>query len=404
MQKSLNWVILLNITVLKHDCLLLKIFTVFSVFFLFFSGSSYREETAEPEHVPAAQVIEHFGFDFEFNPGHGTLEIKYLKNSILFLIGTNEVFINSRVEFMRDRAFLKDDQVLIPSDGVDMVIIHLVRKKLPWVYSNGIFTVIKTGGTERKQASRLKSKRTEALRSYAYEIQAIVIDPGHGGKDPGGIGYNDINEKDIVLDVAKEVKKELMKEFRGKEIIITRGKDIFISLEERGEIANAIDPSKNPIFISIHANVSFNSNSSGYESYFLSLTPFDETARDVAVMENSVLHFEIENYNDYLKEIINRIVDLEYRRESIKLAEFIQNRLSGTVGLKSTDRGVKGAFFYVLKAAKMPAVLVEIGFVTNKEEALNMLKSDYQKRLAKGIAEGIGDFITTFRRTEGFTQ
>ena len=121
-------------------------------------------------------------------------------------------------------------------------------------------------------------------------------------------------------------------------------------------------------------------------------------------MENSVLNFESENYNDYLKEIINRIVDLEYRRESIKLAEFIQNRLSGTVGLKSTDRGVKGAFFYVLKAAKMPAVLVEIGFVTNKEEALNMLKPDYQKRLAKGIAEGIGDFITTFRRTEGFTK
>ena len=403
MQKSLNWVIHLNITALKHNCLLLKIFTVVSVLFLFFSGAPHREETPEPEHVPAVKVIEHFGFDFELNPGQGTLEIKHHENSILFLIGTKEVFINNRVEFLRTRAYLKDGKVLIPSDGVDMIIIYLIRKKLPWVYSNGIFTVTKTYGTGRKQASRLKS-RTEAVSSYAYEIRAIVIDPGHGGKDPGGIGYNDIKEKDIVLEVAKEIKKELIKKYRGTEIIITREKDLFISLEDRGEIANVIDPAKNPIFISIHANVSFNSNTSGYESYFLSLTPFDEAAREVAVMENSVLNFEIKNYNDYLKEIINRIVDLEYRRESIKLAEFIQNRLNGTVGFKSIDRGAKGAFFYVLKAAKMPAVLVEIGFVTNKEEALNMLKSDYQKKLAKGIAEGIGDFITTFRRTEGFTK
>ena len=206
------------------------------------------------------------------------------------------------------------------------------------------------------------------------------------------------------MEVAREVKKELQRKYRDKEIIMTRDKDVFVTLEERGEIANRINPEKNPIFISIHANVSFKVDSSGYESYFLSLTPFDEEAREVAHVENSVLNFEIEDHNEYIKEIINRIVDVEYRRESAKLAEFIQNRLNVTTGPKKKDRGVKGAFFYVLKAAKMPAVLVEIGFVTNKEEALSMLQDDYQKKLAKGIADGIGDFITTFNKTEAFTK
>jgi N-acetylmuramoyl-L-alanine amidase len=186
--------------------------------------------------------------------------------------------------------------------------------------------------------------------------------------------------------------------------LITREKDEFVSLEERGKIANDTDPDENTIFISIHANASFNKSTFGYETYFLSLDPIDEAARDVASMENSVLTYETDDYSDYLTEIINRIVDVEYRRESMKLAENIQKSLRGTIGNDSADRGVKSAFFYVLKASKMPAVLVEIGFLTNKDEVLKMIQSDYQKRIARGIAEGINDFILLFRKTEGFTK
>jgi N-acetylmuramoyl-L-alanine amidase len=367
-----------------------------------FSGTSGMEETPKPEYIPAAGVVKSFGYDFEYNTACGTLEIRNNGNRALFVLGTNKVFINDNARFLHSKTLLKDGHVLIPADGVDIIIVYLARKRPSWEYINGVLILQEERAGIRDQAQQ--KKYSQDSRHYPYDIQVIVIDPGHGGKDPGGIGYNGIKEKDIVLEVAREVKKELQKKYRGKEIIITRDKDVFVTLEERGEIANRIKPEKNPVFISIHANVSFKVDSSGYESYFLSLTPFDEEAREVSHVENSVLNFEIEDHNEYIKEIINRIVDIEYRRESAKLAEFIQNRLNVTAGPKKKDRGVKGAFFYVLKAAKMPAVLVEIGFVTNKEEALNMQRSEYQKKLAKGIADGIGDFITSFNRTEAFTK
>ncbi len=206
------------------------------------------------------------------------------------------------------------------------------------------------------------------------------------------------------MGVAKELNRELKRRLRDKDILLIRRDDTFLSLEARGEVANSIDPEKNPLFISIHANVSFTPSTKGYESYFLSIDSSDEKARDVALRENSVLEFEVENYDDHLIEIINRIVDIQYRRESMLLAEYIQNGLEKKLGNDSENRGVKSAFFYVLKSSKMPAVLVEIGFVTNEREAINMLQKDYQRRLARGISDGIEDFINTFHKSNGFTE
>jgi N-acetylmuramoyl-L-alanine amidase len=218
------------------------------------------------------------------------------------------------------------------------------------------------------------------------------------------MGYNGIKEKDIVLSISSELKKELERNLKGVDIIMTREDDSFVSLEQRGELANSIEPAKNPVFISIHANVSYDSDSFGYESYYLSIDSFGESARDVAMKENSVLKYEVNNYNEYLKEIINRIVDIEYRRESMLLANYIQKRLKESVGSESIDRGVKSAFFYILKTVAMPAILVEVGFVTNKKEAINLLEPEYQKKVARGIASGIEDFLVAFQTTAGFTR
>jgi N-acetylmuramoyl-L-alanine amidase len=218
------------------------------------------------------------------------------------------------------------------------------------------------------------------------------------------VGVGGIKEKDIVLAVAQELRKELLKNQRGREVIITREQDEFLTLEGRSSIANGVNSEKNPIFISIHANASFEKGTSGYETYFLTLDPVNEDAREVALMENSVFTSEIETYSDNLRQIMNRIVDVEYRRESMKLAELIQKRLEDHIGSTSSNRGVKSAFFYVMKAAKMPSVLVEIGFVTNREESSRLLQAEYRKKIAKGVAEGINDFITLFQRTEGFTN
>jgi N-acetylmuramoyl-L-alanine amidase len=184
---------------------------------------------------------------------------------------------------------------------------------------------------------------------------------------------------------------------------MTRSDDVFLTLEERGSIANDVDPTRNPIFISVHANVSFAEPTQGYETYYLSLEAVGEKARDVASRENSVLSFETEGESGYVEEIINRLVDIQYRRESMLLAEYIQGGLDRRVGAEGMNRGVKGAYFYVLKESKMPAVLVEIGFVTNREEALRLQEPDYQERIARGISDGIEAFLTAFEKSEGFT-
>lgn len=366
---------------------------------LFFCGSSKR--STRPSHVPLLEVIEYFDLEYRYSGTSGTVDIQKDGRSILFAVGSKRVFIGDRIVHLVDPVYEEGGVLYVPSDGVDAIMKNLLHRTPRWIYAEGSFSADRLSAQPRSQSKRTTSGLPPRHR---YEIQAIVIDPGHGGKDPGGMGYNNVREKDIVLGVAKEIERLLKSQGTGKLIVMTREDDSFVSLEERGRRANEIDPEKNPIFVSIHANVSYDSKSMGYESYFLSLHPLDETARDVASRENAVLNFEVTNYDNYLQEIINRIVDIEYRRESMKLAGYIQERMKTAIGKESVDRGVKSAFFYVLKAAKMPSVLVEIGFVTNKEEVARLKSSEYKKRVAEGVVEGIDLFVKRFLKTEGFTQ
>jgi len=359
--------------------------------------------------IPLSDIVKALNLDHRYSPTIGTFWIDTGQKGIIFINNSNRVYIGNRVVYLRDAVRISGDEPFVSADGVDLILQEMFGKTVVWKYDGSVFTV--GSGLKGHIAARPKQEKSETVASKrgarartGYDIGTIIIDAGHGGKDPGGIGYRGLKEKDIVLGVAEELKKELKRRLRGKTIIMTREEDRFISLEERGKIANEVEPSRNPIFVSIHANVSFMPATSGFESYFLSIDPFGEKARDVAKKENSVLNFEIEDYNEYIQEILNRIVDIEYRRESMRLAADIQRRLRGTVGGQSKDRGVKSAFFYVLKASKMPAVLVEVGFVTNKNEALNLETSEYQRKIAKGIAFGIEDFVNDFRQSEGFTE
>ncbi|HUT66312.1 MAG TPA: N-acetylmuramoyl-L-alanine amidase [Spirochaetota bacterium] len=367
---------------------------------LFFAGMPTQED--RPDLVPLADVVEQLELDYEFNTSTGILKVEKNGAALLFQLGTTEVNIpDGTVVFMKEKTQVSDAVLLIPAGGVDLVIRYIVKKPLKWGYEGGSFFTYqgKRPVTERPQGERMPDRGPSG-----YEVKTIIIDPGHGGKDPGGIGHNNVKEKDIVLKVALELQRRLKKTLRGIDIIVTREDDTFISLEDRSRIANSTDPAKNPIYVSIHANVSFSDSTQGFESYFLTIEPVNEEARDVASMENSVLGFEIEDYNEYLKEIINRIVDIEYRRESMKLAQYIQSGIEGSLGNETTSRGVKSAFFYVLKAVKMPSVLIEIGFVTNSRETQNLLKPEYEGKIAKGIAQGIVEFTEVFSESEGFTR
>lgn len=226
-------------------------------------------------------------------------------------------------------------------------------------------------------------------------ITKIVLDPGHGGHDPGAVGPNGVYEKDIVLDIALRVKK-LFQENKSIMVFLTRETDVFVPLEERTAFAN----SKNAdLFISIHANASTNRIARGIETYMLNWTD-DEEAIRVAARENAISVKRMkEHTNRYRNDVDKILVDLmreNNRDESVKLANYVQRSLISTLGDNHSsinDLGVKSALFYVLLGAKMPAILAEVSFISNPIEEKLLSKESYRDYIAKAIVKGIESYL-----------
>lgn len=234
-----------------------------------------------------------------------------------------------------------------------------------------------------------------------YTIKRIVIDPGHGGKDPGAIGKFGLVEKHITLDVATRLRSYL--ENRGLELILTRDDDRFVSLWERADLANKKDAD---FFISIHANASYSKYVKGFEVFYLS-EAVDDNARAVAAIENASLKYESSSFGNRKPSsaLEATLWDIEYtenRAESIELAGCITKAAHRELDIK--NRGVKAARFYVLKGAKMPSVLIEVGFISNWQEAKKLETSRHLDALARTIASGIIEYKKEYEATKGFTR
>jgi len=217
------------------------------------------------------------------------------------------------------------------------------------------------------------------------KVFKIVLDPGHGGDDPGAVGPTRLLEKDVVLAVAKELASLLEKE-PGIEVHLTREKDRFLYLYRRTEIANQLGAN---IFISIHANAAPSRKATGVETFVNSKDFEGEGAEWVAREENKPA--ESEGISREAEALLWDMIQDKYKSESNDLAHFIQKRLSEATGLE--DRGVKKAPFYVLRGAAMPAVLVEIGFISNPWEESKLKKDDFRKKIAQGILDGLKDYL-----------
>jgi len=220
----------------------------------------------------------------------------------------------------------------------------------------------------------------------------VVIDAGHGGHDPGAVGRRGLKEKDVTLDIALRLKKLLEKDPR-YEVVLTRGKDVFIDLGRRAEIANS---RKADMFVSIHANANRKRDARGIETYLLNWTD-DEEAQRVAARENAITLRKMKEARSELGVILASLELQTKRDESVRLAHFIQGKVVSGVSERwqAVDLGVKQALFYVLVGARMPSVLVEVSFISNPKEEKLLRKTAYRKALAEGIAEGIGEFVTT---------
>lgn len=216
-------------------------------------------------------------------------------------------------------------------------------------------------------------------------VRKIVIDPGHGGKDPGAMAFG-IKEKDIALKIAKKV-ASFLKEKSRYEVVLTRNRDVFLPLEERTAIANA---NKCDLFISIHTNAHADRSKSGIETYFLNLAT-DAGAMRVAAFENATSTHSIGELQDILTTLMKKSkID-----ESTRLARFVHTNLVTGFGqhYRPRDLGVKQAPFYVLLGAQMPAILAEISFITNPEEAKLLQNDEHLNKIAAQLAAGIAAYV-----------
>ena len=241
-------------------------------------------------------------------------------------------------------------------------------------------------------------------RSNRFEIRTIIIDPGHGGKDPGTVGRRGLKEKNVVLDIARRLKRILNKETNLK-VYLTRNRDVFVPLRARASFA---ERKKGDIFLSIHANSAFSSRASGFETFYLSKA-VDDTSRAVATQENSVLKLE-EMKNSAKKRRNNRNLETilwdlkyaEFRNQSIELAKLIQKKLGQALRIR--NRGVKSAPFYVLRKVAMPSVLVEVGFMSNRRDEALLRTANFREKIARALAGSILSYRRMYRREKGFTK
>ncbi len=243
----------------------------------------------------------------------------------------------------------------------------------------------------------LKGKTLTIDKPRDNSVMTIVLDPGHGGKDPGAVGKKlKANEKDVNLAVALKLKQFLEKEL-GLKVLLTRNDDRFVSLQDRTRFAN---DKKADLFVSLHTNASKATASKGLETYYLA-TAQSSDARAVEALENEVVElFEGGSYAkskyDDLSFILTDLSQTEHLESSNMLAASVQQNM--VAGTKSMDRGVKQANFYVLRGAFMPSILIEMGFISNPEEEQLLINQEYQERLARTIFEGIKRFKYRYDR------
>ncbi len=317
-------------------------------------------------YVPLISACRAFGVDWDWDPVSRKITLSKNRSFLVLLVGSNTYSIDGKIGRFKGKIEFSKGIILIPKTfiyGEDW-----------WIEVPGIKTTVR------------------------HRINVVVIDPGHGGKDSGAIGRSGLREKDVVLSVAKYLREFLAS--HGVTAILVRTGDRFVSLGNRANFSNKNNAD---FFISIHANAWRDRRPKGFEVYYLSAAT-DDYARAVAARENAVLKME----NSSADSINNQdptVWDLkatENSRESIELASSIIEAMSRNIPAR--NRGVKSARFYVLKKVDAPAVLVEMGFISNPSEEAKLKTRNYRKKLARAICEGIVAYKNIYDKTNGFTD
>lgn len=248
---------------------------------------------------------------------------------------------------------------------------------------------VMTADTSASASSRpVITSAPEPKTASARKKMRIMLDPGHGGKDPGAVrkGYK---EKNWNLAVAKELYQLFKK--GGFEVKMTRNDDTFIALSTRSKMANEF---KADLFVSVHVNAAKNASANGFQVYFRSEKATDKEAADVASFENEALQYEEVHYN-FVDALLQSLAKNEYVNESSKLAGYMRNAVYKQPGIGiavSHNNSVRQANFYVLKGVNSPAVLVEMGYISSPKDRARLAQKTVQKKMAQGIYNGVYNY------------
>ncbi len=235
--------------------------------------------------------------------------------------------------------------------------------------------------TAPSRTAQVTSPPTAARRIASSPIHTVVVDAGHGGHDPGAMRYG-LREKDMALDIAKRLSSEL--ERSGLSVVMTRDQDKFVELSGRPEVANQLPAD---LFVSVHINANRNRQVSGAEVYY----PRESVIDSSLTWPPSVRPAEVAMPTWTIKRILWDLALTRSRRHSVKMASHICHSMRDRLGVRC--RGVHGARFVVLREATMPAVLVEVGYISNRTEAEKMATPAYRQAIAQAIADGVVGYI-----------
>ncbi len=355
------------------------------------------------DYVDCNELASVLGLDHSFDMVSRKGRLYFKNHYAVYGVGLSAFLVDGGLYKSFDTAIRKSGRVLIPEDAGEFVIQSFLRGAVIRRVSNLLIVERFHGEKTVPEEKKISPQQPADLVSF------IVIDPGHGGKDPGAVGKAGLKEKNITLKIALYLEKKLKKKLSGVRVLLTRSNDRFIELSQRTDIANGLlRKNENGIFISIHVNSSLSNRISGYETFFLSPNPTNEEARNTAALENNVVILEEKSKSanksyedvDYIEAMM---ITTQIQKESSALAKSVQAGMAKHIR-SFGSRGVKKADFYVLRGVLMPAVLVEIGFITNKKEARYLNRSSHQEVIADGIAEGIELFVKRYNRLLKITR
>jgi len=323
-------------------------------------------------YVPLVSLCESENIAWEYDTFTRTANLSKGAHKINLMVGQRLVLVDGIPHYLKYPVDIYQGTVVLPFKFKEQVLDSLFKERYP----------------ERK------------ITLPSTRIKRIVIDAGHGGKDPGTIGKRGLREKDVNLDIAKRLSKLLRTD--GIDVVMTRSTDNFIPLEHRVVIANN---SKADLFISIHSNANRVRSLNGLEVYYISPNVSD-SKRALYCAQNAVLNLNKSCFvyapSLDLKATLWDMIHTSNRAESVKLARDVCSIVDSNLNTKVL--GIKGAPFYVLKGAQMPAILIEAGFLSNYQEERLMKNTYYRQQIAESIGQGIVKYARDFTLLEAAKQ